>query len=308
MKNLEYINLSSNLELFAKQIVEGFITGMHQSPYHGFSVEFAEHRLYNTGESTRHIDWRLYGRTDKLFVKRYQEETNLRCQIVIDTSSSMYYPNFEAPNLDSPNKLLFAVYASAVLMNLLKRQRDAIGISTFSEKLDIHTANKTTQRHHQLLFHKLDSLLQIDAIQSMRKTKSIDAIHQISELLHKRSLIMIFTDMISDIDTLDMQFKAFQHLKYNKHEVILFHLAEPNTEVDLEFDNKPYNFIDVESGENLKLNPIQYKENYQKQSRDYLKALKLKCLQYKIDLVEVDINNGFDQVLISYLLKRQKIL
>ena len=137
MKNLEYINLSSNLELFAKQAVEGFITGMHKSPYHGFSVEFAEHRLYNTGESTKHIDWKLYGRTDKLFVKRYQEETNLRCQIIIDASSSMYYPNFENPDLKHPNKLLFAIYASAVLMNLLKRQRDAIGLSTFSDNLSL---------------------------------------------------------------------------------------------------------------------------------------------------------------------------
>ena len=131
MKNLEYINLPGNMELFAKQVVEGFITGMHKSPYHGFSVEFAEHRLYNTGESIKHIDWKLFGRTDKLFVKRYEEETNLRCQLVIDASSSMYYPNFEAPTLEKPNKLLFAIYASAVMMNLLKRQRDAVGLSVF---------------------------------------------------------------------------------------------------------------------------------------------------------------------------------
>ena len=296
------------MELFAKQVVEGFITGMHKSPYHGFSVEFAEHRLYNTGESTKHIDWKLFGRTDKLFVKRYEEETNLRCQLVIDGSSSMYYPNFENPSLEKPNKLLFAIYASAVMMNLLKRQRDAVGLSIFADKLDIHTPNRTTQRHHRLLYHELDSLLKVDPIKNTKQTESNAALHQVSELLHKRSLVIIFTDFINSNASLEKQFEAYKHLKYNKHEVILFYLTEPETELDLNFDNKPYKFIDVESGEELKLNPNQYKEQYQKQAKNYLKELILKCLQYKIDLVEVDINKGFDIVLNSYLLKRQKML
>ena len=296
------------MELFAKQVVEGFITGMHKSPYHGFSVEFAEHRLYNTGESTKHIDWKLFGRTDKLFVKRYEEETNLRCQLVIDVSSSMYYPNFENPSLEKPNKLLFAIYSSAVMMNLLKRQRDAVGLSIFADKLDIHTPNRTTQRHHRLLYHELDSLLKVDPIKNTKQTESNAALHQVSELLHKRSLVIIFTDFINSNASLEKQFEAYKHLKYNKHEVVLFYLTEPETELDLNFDNKPYKFIDVESGEELKLNPNQYKEQYQKQAKNYLKELRLKCLQYKIDLVEVDINKGFDIVLNSYLLKRQKML
>jgi len=296
------------MELFAKQVVEGFITGMHKSPYHGFSVEFAEHRLYNTGESIKHIDWKLFGRTDKLFVKRYEEETNLRCQLVIDASSSMYYPNFEAPTLEKPNKLLFAIYASAVMMNLLKRQRDAVGLSVFSDKLDVHTPNRTTQRHNRLLYHELESLLEDDALKNSKQTESNAALHQISELLHKRSLVMVFTDFINSNTSLEKQFEAYKHLKYNKHEVVLFYLAETKTELDLNFDNKPYKFIDVESREEVKLNPNQYKEEYQKQAKNYLKELRLKCLQYKIDLVEVDVNMGFDKVLNSYLLKRQKML
>jgi uncharacterized protein (DUF58 family) len=308
MKNLEYINLPGNMELFAKQVVEGFITGMHKSPYHGFSVEFAEHRLYNTGESIKHIDWKLFGRTDKLFVKRYEEETNLRCQLVIDASSSMYYPNFEAPTLEKPNKLLFAIYASAVMMNLLKRQRDAVGLSVFSDKLDVHTPNRTTQRHNRLLYHELESLLEDDALKNSKQTESNAALHQISELLHKRSLVMVFTDFINSNTSLEKQFEAYKHLKYNKHEVVLFYLGETKTELDLNFDNKPYKFIDVESREEVKLNPNQYKEEYQKQAKNYLKVLRLKCLQYKIDLVEVDVNMGFDKVLNSYLLKRQKML
>ena len=308
MENLEYINLPINLDLFAKQVVEGFITGLHKSPYHGFSVEFAEHRLYNSGESTRHIDWKLYGRTDKLFNKRYEEETNLRCQIVLDTSSSMYYPNYENPSLENPNKILFSVYATAVLMNLLKRQRDAIGLSTFTHKLDFHSPNRTTQRHYRLLYNELDKLLKVNAIDQKRETASSEALHQISEMLHKRSMVMIFTDMIADDKDLEEQFEAFKHLKYNKHEVVLFYLTEPKTEIDLEFENKPHKFIDVESGQDIKLSPNQLKELYKEQAQNHIAELKLKCLQYKIDLVEVDINKGFEQILISYLLKRKKML
>ena len=296
------------MELFAKQVVEGFVTGLHKSPYHGFSVEFAEHRLYNTGESTKHIDWKLYGRTDKLFVKRYEEETNLRCQLVIDASSSMYYPNLESPSLEKPNKLLFAIYASAVMMNLLKKQRDAVGLSIYADKLEVHTPNRTTQRHHRILYHELDKLLQVDAVKSAKQTQATVALNQVSELLHKRSLVMIFTDFIHSTKTLEEQFKAYKHLKYNKHEIVLFYLNEPITEKDLEFDNKPYKFVDLETGEEIKLSPNLYQKQHKEQAENYLKELKLKCLQYKIDFVEIDINKGFDKVLNSYLLKRQKML
>ena len=296
------------MELFAKQVVEGFVTGLHKSPYHGFSVEFAEHRLYNTGESTKHIDWKLYGRTDKLFVKRYEEETNLRCQLVIDASSSMYYPNLESPSLEKPNKLLFAIYASAVMMNLLKKQRDAVGLSIYADKLEVHTPNRTTQRHHRILYHELDKLLQVDAVNSAKQTQATVALNQVSELLHKRSLVMIFTDFIHSTKTLEEQFKAYKHLKYNKHEIVLFYLNEPITEKDLEFDNKPYKFVDLETGEEIKLSPNLYQKEHKEQAENYLKELKLKCLQYKIDFVEIDINKGFDKVLNSYLLKRHKML
>ena len=296
------------MELFARQVVEGFVTGLHKSPYHGFSVEFAEHRLYNTGESTKHIDWKLFGRTDKLFVKRYEEETNLRCQLVIDASSSMYYPNLESPSLEKPNKLLFAIYASAVMMNLLKQQRDAVGLSIFTEKLEVHTPNLTTQRHHRILYNELEKLLQVNPVKSAKQTESNIALHEVSELLHKRSLVMIFTDFIHSNKTLDEQFSAYKHLKYNKHEVVLFFLNEPNTEKDLDFDNNAYKFVDLETREEIKLSPILYQKKYKEQAENYLKELKLKCLQYKIDFVEIDINKGFDKVLNSYLLKRQKML
>jgi len=145
----------TNLELLARMVVEGFIVGLHKSPFHGFSVEFSEHRLYNPGEPTRHIDWKLYGRTDRMYVKRYEEETNLRCQIIIDNSSSMYFPVLQEPDIDNPNKITFSVYAAAALMNLLRRQRDALGLSLFSEKMELHTQSRSSSVHYKYLISEM---------------------------------------------------------------------------------------------------------------------------------------------------------
>jgi len=307
MDNINQIKLSNNIEFFARQVVEGFITGKHKSPYHGFSVEFAEHRLYNTGESTRHIDWKLFARSDKLFVKRFEEETNLRCQLIIDTSSSMYYPNFNKVTFEKPNKILFSVYASAVLMNIFKKQRDAVGISTFSDEIETHILAKSSNRHHQLIYQELENILSVNAKLINRKTSTIPALHEIAERINQRSLVFMFTDMISDDNDLEKIFDAIKHLKHKKHEIVLFYVSDVASEHLLEFDNKPYNFIDVESGESIKLNPSHYKEDYLKRIGEFLDILRLKCLQYKIDLVEVDINKGYDQIITSYLLKRQKM-
>ena len=307
MDNINQIKLSNNIEFFARQVVEGFITGKHKSPYHGFSVEFAEHRLYNSGESTRHIDWKLFARSDKLFVKRFEEETNLRCQLILDTSSSMYYPNFDKVSFEKPNKILFSVYASAVLMNIFKKQRDAVGISTFSDEIETHILAKSSNRHHQLIYQQLESILSINAKSNYRKTSTISALHEIADRINQRSLVFMFTDMISEDNDLEKIFDAIKHLKHKKHEIILFYVSDVSSEHLLEFDNKPYNFIDVESGESIKLNPSHYKKDYLKRIDEFLDKLRLKCLQYKIDLVEVDINKGYDQIITSYLLKRQKM-
>ena len=306
MENIEQIKIASNIEFFARQVVEGFITGKHKSPYHGFSVEFAEHKLYNNGESTRHIDWKLFARSDKLFVKRFEEETNLRCQIVIDTSSSMFYPNFSNISLENPNKIVFSVYASSVLMQLFKKQRDAVGLSTYSAEIENHIIAKTSSRHHQLIYNEFEKILSIDAKLSERKSATISSLHEIAERINQRSLVILFTDLISDNNLEDI-FDAFRHLKHKKNEVILFHLSDVSKEQKLEFENKPYNFIDVESAENIKINPSHYKQNYVEKVDSYLNKMRLKCLQYKIDLIEVDINKGYDQIITSYLLKRQKI-
>ncbi len=293
----------SNLELLAKQVVEGFIIGLHKSPFHGFSVEFAEHRLYNQGESTKNIDWKVFARTDKMFVKRYEEETNLRCQIVIDTSSSMYFPKERKDG--HLNKLQFSCIAAASLMNLLKKQRDAFGLSLFDDKVLQHTKVKSSTTHYRLLLTYLDKLINDDELN--KKTSTAEALHQIAENTHRRSLVIIFSDMFDNNENSDDMFSALQHLKYNKHEVVLFHVVDKNAEVDFAFDNRPYEFIDMESGESVKLQSNEVKDYYVKRVAEFNEALRMKCLQYKIDFIETDINRGFYPILESYLVKRKKM-
>lgn len=305
--NRQAIQPFSHLELIAKQVVEGFITGLHKSPFHGFSVEFAEHRLYNKGESTKHIDWKLFGRTDKLFIKRYEEETNLRCHIIIDNSSSMYFPAADLAG-DKHNKITFSVYCAAALIELLKRQRDAVGLSVFSETVDVHTPDKSSSLHHKMLFAELEKLLEPYDKENHRSTSAIQAIHQIAEIIHKRSLVIIFSDMMDSQAGSEELFSALQHLKHNKHEVILFHVNDRSKELDFDFDNRPYRFVDMETGEELKLHPNEIKETYLQQMTHFKNGLKLKCGQYKIDFVEADINLSFDQVLMPYLIKRTKMM
>lgn len=307
--NIDHSRLShfGSLELLARQVVEGFITGLHKSPFHGFSVEFAEHRLYNSGESTRFIDWRLYARSEKMFVKRFEEETNLRCQLVIDHSGSMYFPFREKPGLDQPDKLLFSVYAAASIMELLQRQRDAMGLSLFSDQLSLHTQVRSNKVHHRYLLHLLEQLIAPEKALEGRKTATAEALHQVAERTHRRSLVIIFSDMLDDVTQTDAMFAALQHLRYNKHEVILFHVLDESVEAALQLENRPYRFVDMETKEVLRLNPAEIRENYSKAFAQRRSELRLRCGQYNIDFVEADINKGFQQVLTQYLIKRGRM-
>ena len=296
-----------NLELLARHVVEGFITGLHKSPFHGFSVEFAEHRQYNTNESTRHIDWKLYGRTEKLFVKRFEEETNLRCQLVIDCSSSMYYPEVKELSIKNLNKVLFSALCSASLIHMLKRQRDAVGLSLFSEDIELHTHARSTPVHHQLLFSELHKLISKEGIAEKKKTSAASALHQIAEAIHKRSLVVIFSDMMDNSEQNDDLFSALQHLRHNKHEVILFYVLDKSRELDFRFENRPYRFVDMETGEEVRAHPNEVRESYIQSIIQYRDQLRLKCAQYAIDMVEVDVKEGLMGVLTAYLVKRQKM-
>ena len=301
--NRKELQAYSHLELLAKQVVEGFITGLHKSPFHGFSVEFAEHRLYNTGESTRHMDWKLFAKTDKLFVKRYEEETNLRCRIILDVSSSMYFP--EDLEKGKQNKMGFSVYAAAALVELLKKQRDAYGLSFFSDEVEVHTEAKSNVAHQRLIYAQLEKLLDQEVLN--KKTSAVDALHSISDRINKRSLVVIFSDMLDNSERENELITALQHLKHNKHEVILFHVVDHAKEIDFEFENRPYRFIDMESGEEVRLNPNDVKDLYVKEMKEKEAELKLKCGQYGIDFVEADISKGFNQVLLPFLVKRKKL-
>ena len=297
----------SPLELLARQVVEGFITGLHKSPFHGFSVEFAEHRLYNQGESVKHIDWKLFGRSDKMFVKRYEEETNLRCQIVIDGSSSMYFPLREGNAAEGADKMTFSVYSAAAIMYLLRKQRDAAGLSIFNDEVVLHTQAHSNTVHHKYLYAEMEKLL--NPVQDIRGkyTSASKALHQIADNIHKRSLVVIFSDMLDNSDASNELFPALQHLRHNKHEVILFHVYDRQHEVEFAYDNKPYRFVDMESGEELKVKPHEIREGYQERMRAFKTDIAMKCAAYHIDLVEADINLGYKQVLLPYLLKRVRM-
>lgn len=302
----EHTATLSHLNILAKQVVEGFITGMHKSPFHGFSVEFSEHKLYNAGESTRHIDWKLFAKTEKLYTKKYEEETNLRCHIIIDNSGSMQYPQEKNTALNKLNKIGFSAVAAACLLEILKRQRDAVGLSIYSDTYEYYAPEKGSERHRNMLLHTLENLLQ-----STKNTKATDTyrfLHEIAEKIHRRSLLFVFTDMWQTTTAKEQLFEALRHLKYNKHEVVLFHVYDKDTEISLNFDDSPKKFVDLETGDEVQLFSQEVQKEYQEAVEDYFKELKEKCLQYQIDYVPVDCKAGFDTVLTSYLVSRRKFL
>ncbi|MFS4466727.1 DUF58 domain-containing protein [Maribacter sp. 2210JD10-5] len=303
---LNKASLFQNLELLANQVVEGFISGIHKSPFHGFSAEFAEHKIYNTGESTKHIDWKLFAKTDKLYTKRYEEETNLRCHMILDNSASMYYPKVEHLNLNNLNKIGFSVLAIAALMNVLKKQRDAVGLSVYSDNYNYYSPEKGSERHFQMLLAKLSEIsLEMNPT---KKTETYTYLHLIAEKIKRRSLIFLFTDMFQTEKTDEELFEALRHLKYNKHEVVLFHLLDKEKELNFNFENTPKRYLDVETGEHLDLYADNIKQAYEKSVSEYLNAIKLKCAQYRIKYVDVDIHTDFSIILNTFLVERQKFI
>ena len=293
-----------NLELLAKQVVEGFIAGMHKSPFHGFSAEFAEHKIYNQGESTKHIDWKLYAKTDKLFTKRYDEETNLRCHLIIDNSSSMHYPEMKEFSISNLNKIAFSAIASASLMHILKKQRDAVGMSIYSDAYDYYAPEKGSERHHQMLLSELSKTVVSKPVN--KQTETYTYLHQIAEKIHRRSLIFFFTDMFQTTADEARLFEALRHLKHKKHEVVLFHVFDKDKELTFDFENTPKRFIDVETGEHINLYPETIKEDYERAVGSYFDILRLKCGQYQIKYVEADITKDFDKILTTYMVERGK--
>jgi len=295
-------NALHNLELLARQAVEGFIIGLHRSPFHGFSVEFAEHRLYNPGDAPKRIDWRVYGRTDKLFVKRFEEETNLRCCLVLDTSSSMHFPQDPA----RMSKLQFSAFAAAALLQLLKRQQDAAALALFAEGLTELTECRSASSHFRQLTARLEALVSHRA--TGQATAAAAALHEVAERMHKRSLVIVFTDAVEGADDPEALFAALQHLRYNKHEVILFQVADGKQELSLDFPARPYEFVDLETGDRLKIQPAQERAAYNGRVAAFWKTVEDRCHALGIDRVAVDLSEPVDAVLAAFLTKRAKLL
>jgi len=298
---IEKISSFQHLELLANQVVEGFISGMHKSPFHGFSAEFAEHKVYNLGESTKHIDWKLFAKTDRLYTKQFEEETNLRCHIIIDNSSSMHFPKLKGSQHFYENKIGFSVLASAVLMNLLKKQRDAVGLSVFSDTYEYYAPEKGSDRHHRMVLNALENLLKESVVK--KSTDTITFLHQIAEKMHRRSMVILFTDMFQTGDEAKL-LSALQHLKHNKHKVVLFHVFDGKTEFSFDFDNAPRKFIDVETGEEISVFAENVKSAYEKQVALYFKKLALSCAQNKIKYVPVSVREDFEKIILTYLTEK----
>jgi len=298
----EIISGFKHLELLANQVVEGFISGMHKSPFHGFSAEFAEHKVYNPGESTKYIDWKLFAKTDRLYTKRYEEETNLRCHLIIDNSSSMHYPKLKEGEAFYESKIGFSVLASAVLMNLLKKQRDAVGLSVFSDAYEYYAPEKGSDRHHRMILNKLEDLLENPKVP--KPSETVTFLHQIAEKLHRRSMIVLFTDMFQTGEETAL-FNALQHLKHDKHKVVLFHVIDEKRELNFDFDNAPRKFIDVETGESVNLFAENIKETYEKNVESYFKKVAMTCAQNKIKYVPVNVGANFEKILTTYLVEKQ---
>lgn len=291
-----------NIEIKARLIVEGFITGFHKSPYHGFSVEFAEHRPYNSGESLKNVDWKVYGKTDKLYTKRFEEETNLRCQVVLDISDSMRYPK-TGPGI---SKLEYGSYLTAALQYLMVMQRDATGLTLFDEDIRFIAPPKSKKSWLVPMFTKLEEVV-ASKDKTFNKTAYAKVLHQLARKFSRRSFVVIITDLFNQIEAQDELFRSLQHLRHAKHEVILFHLLDRKTEERFDFPNRPLVLEDLETGEKIQVNPAQIRDQYSKIMVERKRIFKRKCHEFNIDFVEVDIAQSYEKVLTDYLIKRRAI-
>ena len=297
--NPEILSQIKGLELKAKKIIEGFIAGLHKSPYHGFSVEFAEHRPYNTGDDFKHIDWKVYAKKERFYVKQYEEETNLRCFLVLDTSSSMYFKHKA-----QWTKLEYSAYLAAAMAYLMQGQRDAVGFASFADPLRAILPAKGTRRHLRRIFLEIEPYLTINKGDF---TASAAALHELAERIHQRSLVVIFTDLFENIETHDALISALKHLRHHKHEIILFNITEHYTELNLNLEYERYLLEDLESGEQLEISPAQVAQDYRAKVTMYLQRFKQACNEFQIDFESVSTEQPFSEALIHYLKKRSRL-
>ncbi|MFB6249789.1 MAG: DUF58 domain-containing protein [Salinibacter sp.] len=295
------ISQLATMELRARLIVEGFITGLHRSPYHGFSVEFAEHRPYNPGDELRHVDWKVYAKTDRYYIKQYEEETNLRQHVVLDTSPSMRYRG-EA----DLSKLEYGAYLAAGLHNLMLKQRDATGLIGFDESVHTVRPPKATPGYLRQLLATLERMHDRDATGT--RTSAAAALDEVAERIGRRSLVVVITDLFENIAAHDDLLKALRHLRHRGHEVIVFHVLEGETERRFAFPDRPTLFRDVETGEEVTLQPSQLRDHYEDAVDHFIDHFRRSCLEHDIDFAELDTNEPYDTALMAYLNKRSRLV
>lgn len=300
----EILSQLAPLEMKAKQIVEGFMTGIHKSPYYGFSVEFAEHRPYNVGDELRHVDWKVYGKSERFYVKQFEEETNLRFYVLLDVSASMrfrYYADWD--------KLTFGVHSAAALIHLMHRQRDACGLVTFDSEVRDFIPPRSAQSHIRLLYSKLEALLETKQAKNPEKrlTASADVLHQLADRLGKRSLIILITDLFENTRQQTELMESLKHLRHRKHDIIVLNILEKKVERDLELPDKKFILTDMETGNKMDVLPIQLKETYKKKMAEYIQQINIACHEHHIDFYEMDTQEAFDKALLGFLNKRRKM-
>lgn len=286
----EVVSKLGRIDLVARLVVEGFITGLHRSPYHGFSVEFAEYRPYMPGDPVRDIDWKAYGKSDRLYIKEYEEETNLKAYLILDQSASMGFSSGEV------TKLEYASYLSAALSYLLLMQQDAVGLVTFDRRIRRYLPPRSVRSHLNVI------LSELGASESMSDTDLSAVLHEMAERIQRRGLIIVLSDLLDDPERVLLGLKHFRH---RKHEVLVFHILDPK-ERDLSFD-RPARFVDVESGEEMAADPWLIRSAYGDRMRAFLDGYRRGCRESRIDYVEMDTTQTFDIALFAYLAKRKRV-
>ena len=295
-----FVSQLANMELRARLIVEGFITGLHKSPYHGFSVEFAEHRPYNPGDELRHVDWKVYAKTDRYYVKQYEEETNLRHYVVLDTSPSMRFRHSA-----SISKLEYGAYLASALHYMMVRQRDATGLIAFDETVHTIRPPKSTTGHVRRLLATLERL--IDDEPRHKMTGAASVLDEVAERIARRSLVVVITDLFENIAEHETLLNALRHLRYRGHEVLVFHVLESDTERQFRFPDVPTRFVDMETGEEMSIQPAQIRENYAEAVHAFTERFRLRCRERNIDFVELDTSEPYSTALLAYLNKRKQL-
>jgi len=279
------------MELRARLVVEGFITGLHKSPYHGFSVEFAEHRQYMPGDEIRHLDWKIYGKTGRYYIKQYEEETNLKSYLVLDASRSMAYAS-----QGNITKIEYASYLVAALSYMMVKQQDAVGLTVFDEEITAYLPPHATRGYLRQILAALENL------RAGNRTGAGKSLHQVADRIKRRGLVIVVSDLLDDPDEV---IGALKHFRHKKNEVIVMHILDP-LERTFAFDGDAV-FKDMETADEFMTQPWQIRKAYQRSMADFLERFKRECRENYVDYVLLDTRTPYDVALVEYLSKRQRI-